>query len=519
MPHEDHHPAHRRRLRGGVKPMRVSSMMTDMRPFLNDGRARGAWGAAILALMTVLSFAYGSPLRAEPAPNFVFLLADDMNRDSWGVYGAKDCKTPHIDRLARDGVRFDRAYFTVAMCSPARQELYSGRSPWRTGTLPNHSRSTPDTRSLAHYLNPLGYRVALLGKRDIGPAQAYPFEYPSEGGANAEDPNDRFIGQATRFIESCTGQNTPFCLFIASSDSHEPYTSGDPSIYDAKALTIPPYWLDTQELREQLVRYYAEVTHFDALVGAVRHELESRGLWKNTVLMVCSEQGTSMPFAKWTCYDNGLRTGLVAHWPGAGTPGAVIEELISMADIAPTLLEAAGGTPASADFDGRSILGIITGGGQAGRAYVYGAFTNCNIAGNGKRIYPIRSIRTTDFSLLYNPHFQSQTSNIMLMGALDMLGGREPSKRDVGTSWVELSRQNPGAEALVHKLHHRPEWELYDLRCDPLELTNQIANPAYQTVAEHLKNQLRRKLAELGDPDPVATEKSLVKAAGAPAGD
>ena len=108
--------------------------------------------------------------------NVVFILADDMGRDTWGAYGSKDCQTPNIDLLAEEGTRFDRAYCTVAMCAPFRQELYSGRSPWRTGTLPNHSKSVAGTKSIAHYLQPLGYRVALLGKSHVGPKECYPFE-------------------------------------------------------------------------------------------------------------------------------------------------------------------------------------------------------------------------------------------------------------------------------------------------------------------------------------------------------
>ena len=115
-------------------------------------------------------------LSSAEKPNVVFILADDMSRDTWGAYGGQDCKTPNIDQLARDGTRFDRAYCTVAMCAPFRQELYSGRSPWRTGTLPNHSKSVAGTKSIVHYLKPLGYRVALLGKSHVGPNECYPFE-------------------------------------------------------------------------------------------------------------------------------------------------------------------------------------------------------------------------------------------------------------------------------------------------------------------------------------------------------
>lgn len=130
-------------------------------------------------------------------------------------------------------------------------------------------------------------------------------------------------------------------------------------MYDLASFTIPPYWLDTPELRSVLVKYYAEISNFDALVGKIRQELEARGLWESTLFIVCSEQGTQLPFAKWTCYDNGLHTGLIAHWAGVTKPGSVIDELISVADITPTLVDAVGGTLEEGDCDGRSLLKLL----------------------------------------------------------------------------------------------------------------------------------------------------------------
>ncbi len=442
-------------------------------------------------------------------PNIVFVLSDDVNRDTWGIYGSKDCKTPNIDRLAGDGVRFDRAYCAVAMCAPFRQELYSGCSPWRTGTLPNHSKSKPGTRSIAHYLEPLGYRVALVGKSHVGPRECYPFEYRLDND-NTIDQNPFYLENTCSILDECVERSRPFCIFIASHDGHGPYTTGDPSAYDADKLTIPPYWLDTPELRAQLPSYYAEITNFDKLVGQVRVELEARGLWDNTIFMVCSEQGTAFPFAKWTCFDNGLHTGLVAHWTGVTTPGSVVDELVSMADITPTLVEAAGGALDPGDCDGRSFLGMLRGEEQVLHDYVYGAFTNCNIIGNRDRVYPIRVIRNKSFSLLYNPNHRNITSNVTLDTALAMLNDPTQDGDDVGASWVKLSRQDATAAPLVRKLHHRPEYELYNLDTDPYELENEIDNPEYAAVAEELKKQLHAKLAELGDGDPIATEKGLV---------
>ena len=460
-----------------------------------------------IALFCLTFFA----LSASAKQNVVFILADDMSRDTWGAYGGKDCKTPNIDQLARDGTRFDRAYCTVAMCAPFRQELYSGRSPWRTGTLPNHSKSVSGTKSIVHYLKPLGYRVALLGKSHVGPNECYPFERLGEVSKKV-DANPETLDKAKAFLDDCEKKEDPFCLFIGSHDSHVPFTTGDPSAYDAKKITVPPYWIDTPELREVMIQYYAEITNFDRLVGMMRKELEKRNLWKNTIFMVCSEQGTQLPFAKWTCYDNGLHTGLVAHWSGLSKPGSVIKELVSTADITPSLVDELGGKLEKGAVDGKSFLNLLKGVEDPIHQYVYGAFTNCRIIDNRERIYPIRSIRDKRYSLIYNPNHISITSNVTLTQALNMIEDTKTKPKDHNPtgSWVGKPDKSKIEQALVHKLHNRDEFELYDLQKDPFEMNNLAGIPQYQKIQRRLKNALMAKLKELGDGNPIDTEQGFV---------
>jgi len=444
--------------------------------------------------------------------NVVFILADDMGRDTWGAYGSKDCQTPNIDLLAEEGTRFEQAYCTVAMCAPFRQELYSGRSPWRTGTLPNHSKSVSDTQSIPHYLKPLGYRVALLGKSHVGPKECYPFEMLGDV-SKKTDANPEILKRSTQFFDDCQKQDEPFCLFIASHDSHAPFTTGDRSAYDAKKLTVPTYWVDTPELRQEMVKYYAEVTNFDSLVGMVRAELEKQNLWESTIFVVCSEQGTQLPFAKWTCYDNGLHIGLVLRWPGLSKEGSVVEELVSIADITPTLVQELGGDLHEGDCDGKNIASLIRGNGEPVHQYVYGAFTNCRIMGNRARIFPIRSIRDKRYSLIFNPNYKNEiTSNITLSRALEILKSdqKKQGALDPAASWVIKANLTTAEKKLVQKLHHRPEYELYDLLNDPFELVNVISDPEFKKVGHRLKQALHKKLGERGDADPVRTEKKLI---------
>ena len=163
----------------------------------------------IMKKVVLLSLLAAFVCLGKDNPNVVFILADDMSRDTWGAYGGKECKTPNIDRLAKDGARFDRAYCTVAMCAPFRQELYSGRSPWRTGTLPNHSKSVAGTKSVVHYLKPLGYRVALLGKSHVGPNECYPFERLGDVSKKV-DANPETLTKARAFLDDCKNRTIPF---------------------------------------------------------------------------------------------------------------------------------------------------------------------------------------------------------------------------------------------------------------------------------------------------------------------
>ena len=440
-------------------------------------------------------------------PNFVFVLGDDINRDSIGCYGGGvKCNTPNIDQLAADGVKFANAYTSVAMCAPFRQELYSGRTPWRTKSLLNHSQSVEGTKSLPHYLKPLGYEVALAGKTHFGPQSAYPFKLL--GGAKGT--NEDFMKQTTEFIESAQAQSKPFCLFICSSDAHGPYTQGDPSPYKPESLNIPPYWIDTPTLRKALPPYLAEVANFDALVGKVRSFLDQNDLAKDTVFFACTEQGSAFPFAKWTCFDNGLHTGLVAYSPGRIPSGHVSEELLWMCDLAPTFVELAGGEFEADDFDGRSQLANLTGNPTKIHDHVFGAFSNKGIIDNRERIYPIRAIRDNRFSLIWSPKHDSMTSNVSISASLKLLEGEDSNdkKEFVSASFVKAKGKD---DPIVRNLHIRPEFALFDRSKDPYELSNLAENPEYAPTLEKMKSALFQFLEANDDADPVATETTITQ--------
>ncbi|MEM7456317.1 MAG: sulfatase [Planctomycetota bacterium] len=461
--------------------------------------------------------------RDDPAPNILILIGDDIDRDSLGPWGGQ-AVTPNLDQLAADGMRFDNVYANVAMCAPFRQELYSGRSAWRTRAMPNHSRSLPETRSLPHYLRPLGYRVGLLGKSHVGPRECYPFDRLGEL-PNQEDNNPEAIRLAKQYMVEAVEEGQPFCLVIASNDGHSPFTNGDRSIYDKNKLQIEPDAIDTDAYRDQLVAHLAEVSHLDQLLGELREVLEDEALTENTLVIFCSEQGNAFPFSKWTCFDDGLSSGVVASLPGRIPEGSTCDEMFWISDVAPTLIEAAGGHLDDMDFDGRSQWENFQGGEKELHRFAYGAFTNCNIIDNRERVFPIRSIRDSRYSLIWSPrHAEEITSNVSLSQALTIRESSIPestireSSAEVGNpntagSWALQALDSEATEddELVARFFQRPEWALYDRSTDPEELLNLIDDPQYVDISRELKQELKSWLESHDDSDPVATERGFVR--------
>ena len=203
---------------------------------------------------------------------------------------------------------------------------------------------------------------------------------------------------------------------------------------------------------------------------------------------------------------------MVAHWPNRSKPGSVIKELISTADITPSLVYELGGKLEDDSVDGKSFIELLKGKDEPIHDYVYGAFTNCRIIDNRERVYPIRSIRNKRYSLIYNPNHRSMTSNVTLTQALKMIEDSNTKPKDLNPtgSWVAKASKSKREQELVHKLHNREEFELYDLQKDPFEMKNLAGNPKYQKIQKKLKNALLAKLKALGDSEPISTEKGFV---------
>ena len=428
----------------------------------------------------------GSINLAAERPNVVFIMADDCTFHDIGCYGGQ-AHTPHIDRLATEGMRMTACFQAAPMCSPTRHNIYTGLYPVKSGAYPNHTFAKAGTKSIVHFLKPLGYRVALCGKTHIGPREVFPFEYFGKG--------ESLAATAGTFMRACTAESTPFCLFACSNEPHTPWNKGDTSRYPPKKVQLPPYLADTPQTRESFSRYLAEITYFDGEVGGILAQLDKQGLADNTLVMVVSEQGNSFPFAKWTCYDAGLGSIMVVRWPHRVRAGATSSALVEYVDICPTFVAAAGGTP-PAHLDGSSFLPVLLGKTNRHKEHVYGIMTTRGIIA-GTNPYPVRSIRSSQYKLIWNLNHEVPFKNIVTASS---------ARQDFFATWVKAAEAGDDhARQLVHRYQHRPAIEFFDVKQDPLELHNLAGDPEHAVRIEHLKTKLQDWMQSQGD-EGMATE-------------
>jgi len=375
-----------------------------------------------LSLLTVLGIVAwpiaGSAdgARAAGRPNIVLITADNLGYHDTGCYGNKAIKTPHIDRLARQGVRCTNFYSASPTCTVSRAALLTGRYPQRNG-LTHQLRTSADLKldenlgvGLRHsellipqFLKSQGYAAACFGKWNIGFAQG---SRPTERGfeeyfGNAsgnmdyythiyKGRNDLYRGTQPVEVEGYStdlfaeaacdfirrNAKRPFFLYLPFNAVHYPgrlnKKAGQPCIWQAPAEYFRLYGY-SPETRDVKQRYQATVTALDAGIGRVLKQLDSLGLEDNTLLIFFSDNGafaaqmdcaSNMPLRteKVMIYEGSIRVCCLVRWPGRISPGTVCDELLVHMDFFPMILQAAGAElPKDRLIDGRDPLAALAG--------------------------------------------------------------------------------------------------------------------------------------------------------------
>ena len=427
-----------------------------------------------------------SVFAAQEKPNFLILMSDDLTYTDLGFQGNKDVRTPNLDKLAKESMRFRYCYNSSPMCAPTRMSLYTGIDPVRNGGYPNHSRVYDNVKSIAHHLGGLGYDVAQIGKRHENPRQNFPVKYIS--GRDHDDGKglDLDTNDAAKFFNE--DKDKSWCLIVTSNQPHSPWNRGDSSKYDPKKFALPPYMVDTDVTRKQMAKYYAEIEYMDSQMGRVLKALEESGQKDNTFVIFLSEQGSQYPHCKWTCYDTGLHSAAIVRWPAAVKPDTETSAMIKYIDVLPTMIEAAGGNTSDYGFDGKSFLSVLKGETKSHRDYVFGLQTTNGVHFGNKGGYGIRTVMDSKYRLIWNLNYENKFGNIVT------------HQSPIYSSWKAKSESGDAfAKEQYDKYLERPEFELYNIQNDPYEMKDLSADPQYAEVIKNLKTQLDGWMAQQGD--------------------
>jgi len=419
--------------------------------------ARLGVSLALIALSCfVLAVTADRTAAAERPPNFVVFIADDQGEGDLSCYGHPVLKTANIDRLAAEGMRFDKAFLTISSCSPTRASFLTGRYPHNTGAEDLHDPLPAEQKTLSWHLGRAGYHTMSVGKWHLGDAEKRNWHEIVEC-----DGRDTAV-EAIKLLEG-RPKEKPFFFWVASKDPHRPF---DPdairSPHDPAKVVVPPYLPDHPLIRKELAQYYDEIARLDLHVGRVREELERQGVLDDTFVVYFSDNGMPFPRAKTTLYDSGIRTPLVVRYPALVPPGSVQRSLVSTIDVARTILDLAGIEQDTTE--GRSLLPLLEDPAAAGRGAIF-AEANWHDFEQFTR-----AVRSDRFLLVRNYYWDKP-----LWNSVDSINAATWQ----GFMEMAAAGKLTPAQAFLF-VEPRPFEEFYDLKSDPHSLRNVAGEPQYR---------------------------------------
>lgn len=487
---------------------------------------------------------------APRRPNILLFLADDWGRYA-GAYrdpkrpGINDVvRTPHIDRVAREGVLFTNAFMATPSCTPSRAAIATGCYSFRCGSAANlrggswKGRRDPgrDLPGFGQLLGASGYSVGgsfktlqanWLGGKTRGLADFHRYSLYLSEARTPEDVaarREQVLAQAREGLRGALAgraPSQPFFYAYGPINAHRPWVRGsgkklwglEPDSLEGK---LPGFLPGVPVVREDMADYLGEVQALDLMVGVFLDELEKSGELDNTLIVLTGDNGIpGMPRGKCNLYDFGVHAPLIVRWPGRARAGQVVDDFVNLMDLAPTFLEAAGLEPPAA-MNGRSLLPQLTSGKSgmidpARDFVVTSRERHVPNARPGNLPYPSRAIRTRDFLYIRNFHpdrwpMGEPASGEEKLSFDDIAEYRSfVTTKDMDASpskaWVVTNRLSRGGERFYDiAFGKRPAEELYDLHRDPDCLRNVAPEARYAKEKAGLAGRLLAVLRQAGDP-------------------
>ena len=421
-----------------------------------------------------------SPASSE-APNILFMTADDIGWWDLSCYGNTNIQTPHLDKLASEGMKFNNAFGVSSSCSSSRASFITGQyitTHGVTGLTHRYlRRGLPPRRwTIADYFKRSGYFTAIEGKWHVVIPVVPPSLYGYGDSLGAVLPWKRHIKHTRnirKFMEYSQREDVPFYLELNFTDTHR-NASGkfkpDPDFQvDPNSIEVPewmglPNW---EEIRADLALYYAKVQKTDQLVGETLQHLEELGMSDNTIVVFVSDNGSPFPGNKMTLYDRGIGTPLLIKYPKSIEAGSTSDALVSTIDILPTILDYAGIEQRSL-IQGKSLMPILMGQTQdQHREQIFSEMV-AHVSHQ-----PMRAVRDKNFKAILN----ITDSPIGLDDLADQEWARRLCER-ADQPW----------------LRKRVPFELYDLNTDPYETNNLAGNQEFAEVESRYRDILSKDL-------------------------
>lgn len=475
-----------------------------------------------IVVVLVQLLAFGVPTYSQTSQkNVLVIIGDDVGFET-SVYNNTVCKTPNLERLAKRSVTLRHGYTSVSSCSPSRSAIMSGLPSHQNGIYGlnggvHHFNAFNGVKSLPVILKPHGIKTGIIGKKHVGPADVYKYDYEKTEFQHPMLQVARNITNMKLLVREffATNSSMPFLLYIGFNDCHrcpenkygdfcEKFGNGQPGYgdipdwkpqyYDPADVIVPPFLPDTPATRGDITNQYTSMSRLDAGIGMLLDELESHGYLDDTLILYSADNGIPFPNAKTNLYESGMGEPYLVSSPSDKSRwGQVSEAFASTTDILPTVLEwfdvpfpdyKLNGVTVS--LTGKSLMPVTHGEPTSGFDQVFSSHNFHEVY----MYYPMRVIRNKQYRLLHNLNYYAPYPL-----ATDLYDN--PTFKDI------LNRTLTGQPTkwfkTLEQYYYRDEFELYDLINDPLELTNLAYKAEYASVFQEMKKTLYKWRLDTND--------------------
>jgi N-sulfoglucosamine sulfohydrolase len=444
----------------------------------------------VLAALSLHAQVENKPAR----PNILWITCEDMSLHL-GSYGSKIVKTPNLDVLASEGIRYTNAFATAGVCAPSRSAIITGMHQQSIGTQHMRTHLYPGNKD--------SYPPGYVGYSAVIPPEAKCFpEYLRANGyycSNNVKEDYQFEAPPTVWDESCKDAHwrnrkdadQPFFSIFNLTVTHESQVwtrSKEPLLVDPKDVHVPPYYPDVPEVRLDIARHLSNVMVMDQQAGQILQQLKDDGLEENTIVFFFSDHGDGLPFVKREIYDRGVRVPLIIklgrNWNSlyqSSSQGVVDDQLISLVDLAPTMLSITG-IKIPTNFQGHAFLGPAK---ADKRRYIYAARDRMD-----SEYDRVRAVRDDQYLYLRNympekPYYQQIGYRLQQPMMPVILKMKEEGK--LNKNQMYWFREN------------KPREELYDCKSDPHQFNNLAGDARYKSKLDEMRQAFNAWEKEVGD--------------------